>query len=185
MTTISSISNALSLTQLRNEFSSSRTASQTTTSALPEDSTSGMSNLGSYMKQLKELQESDPEKFKQVMSEISGKLQSAATSATEAGDSAQADMLNDLATKFSDAAETGTMPDLRPPDHGGPQGPPPGPPPDDSSESDSTTDTTSAASSATVAKYQELLSLLSQSTSTDPLSTLSSILGDVLSTDQS
>jgi hypothetical protein len=140
-----------------------------------------MSNLGSYMKQLKELQTSDPEKFKQVMSEISGKLQSAATSATEAGDTAQADMLNDLATKFSDAAETGTMPDLRPPDHGGPQGPPP----DDSSQSDSATDSTSAASSATVAKYQELLSLLSQSTGTDPLSTLSSILGDVLSTNQS
>ncbi len=150
---------------------------------MPQDSTSGLSDIGSYMQQLADLQQSDPDQFKEKASEIAEQLEAAAAEASETGDTRLSEMLTDLAGKFDTAAETGEMPDLSPPDGGPPpMGPPPGPPPD-STDSETTTDGTSSSSSVEADNLQQLMSLFQQQSSdSDPMSVLSDVLASVLST---
>jgi hypothetical protein len=75
----------------------------------------GVSKMGSLMSELKELQQSDPDKFKKVMGDIADKLKAEASDAT----GAKADRLNAMADKFTEAAQTGDLPALKPPAHGG------------------------------------------------------------------
>jgi hypothetical protein len=62
------------------------------------------------------LQQTDPDKFKSVMSTIADTLKADAQNAT----GSKAQRLDALADKFSKAAQTGQMPDLQPkgPQHG-------------------------------------------------------------------
>ncbi len=69
------------------------------------------------MGKLRDLQSSDPEKFKEVAQTISDKLTEAAGNAT---DSNQAKFFSDMAGKFADAAKSGDMSSLTPPEK--PQG---------------------------------------------------------------
>lgn len=62
------------------------------------------------MKQLKELETSDPTKFKKVAAQISGKLTELAK--TQTGETAQ--MTTDLASKFASASQSGSMDALKP-----------------------------------------------------------------------
>ncbi len=143
---------------------------------MPEDSTSGVSDLGSYMRQLADLQKSDPDQFKEKAAEIAKQLEAAATEASNSGDSKQAEMLSDLANRFSTSAESGEMPDLTPPGGGQPpMGPPPGPPPDSSlsSSSEDTEDT------------WQVSNLYQQSSYSDPLSVLSDVLANIFSSSSS
>jgi hypothetical protein len=66
--------------------------------------------MASLLNQLQQLQQTDPDKFKSVMSSIADTLKNDAQSAT----GPQAQRLNALADKFSQAAQTGQMPDLQP-----------------------------------------------------------------------
>jgi hypothetical protein len=75
-----------------------------------------LSPMASLLNQLQQLQQSDPTKFKSVMSSIADTLKTDARNAT----GPMADRLNALADKFSQAAQTGQMPDLQP--KGQPQG---------------------------------------------------------------
>ena len=70
-----------------------------------------LSPMASLLNQLQQLQQTDPDKFKSVMSSIADTLKTDAQNAT----GPQAKRLNDLADKFSQAAQTGQMPDLQPP----------------------------------------------------------------------
>ena len=70
-----------------------------------------LSPMASLLNQLQQLQQTDPDKFKSVMSSIADTLKADAQNAT--GPKAQ--RLTDLANKFSQAAQTGQMPDLQPP----------------------------------------------------------------------
>ncbi len=84
--------------------------------------TSGVSKMADLMSQLQALAESDPDKLKEVMNSLAEQLQEAAGS-TEGG---EAGFLEELAQKFADAAESGDVSSLKPPE------PPPqgsGPPP--------------------------------------------------------
>lgn len=164
---------------------------------LPQDAPPELSKLAGYMQQLQDLQESDPEAFQKITSEISTRLQEAAEDATENGDTGLATALQDLAEKFQTASEDGVMPDLKPPQGARPagpppMGPPPGPPPtedstsstsDDSTSSDAST--TSEASSTTnssssASRYAELLGLMPQS---NPMATLENLLEELLSSE--
>jgi hypothetical protein len=70
-----------------------------------------LSPMATLLNQLQQLQQTDPTKFKSVMSSIADTLKADAQNAT--GPKAQ--HLNDLANKFSQAAQTGQMPDFQPP----------------------------------------------------------------------
>ncbi|MEF3697267.1 hypothetical protein [Desulfolutivibrio sp.] len=77
------------------------------------------------MQQLASLQQSDNDTFKTVAQNIADDLTAEAEAET---DPQRQQMLTELAAKFSEAAASGEMPDLRPPDSAGNAmyGPPPG-----------------------------------------------------------
>jgi hypothetical protein len=119
------------------------------------------------MKQLESLQETNPDKFKEVTATISQKLEDAAKAAAASGDPQQASALNDLAAKFKTASETGKMPHL----HRGHGGAHALPPPDTESDSSSNPATTDLAT---------LLAKYTQNSAVDPMATLSGIMSSVL-----
>lgn len=85
---------------------------------------SSISKSGSFLQQLLSLQQNDTESFKTVAQNIADDL---TAKAEEETDPQKKQMLTDLADKFSEAAESGEMPDLRPPQNAnGSYGPPPG-----------------------------------------------------------
>ncbi|MBN9658920.1 MAG: hypothetical protein J0H49_12125 [Acidobacteria bacterium] len=199
---VNAINSSLSANSLESILKT-RTSNPSGTSGVSSDPPARVSKLGSLMARLSELQQSDPDRFKEAASTIADKLKEAAASASESGDSEKATKLTELAQKFSSAAETGSMPDLRPPGgmkgHGGPHpggGPPPGPPPtdsstsstnstdeDDSSSTDST-DSTDSATNTVLESYKEMLALMETQAGNNPMSKLTDVLESVLS-DQS
>jgi hypothetical protein len=168
---ISSLTSSLASYGLDSLISRSSNTQTTGTSTLTDEGSSTTSDLASYMQQLSELQQSDPDKFSELTAQISEQLQSAADAAESSGDTNQANALSDLADKFSAASESGEMPDLRP------SGPPPmGPPPESSDDSTSSSDSE---------LLSKMLSAYTSSSTTssgdDPMGTLSDILKDVFS----
>ena len=91
-------------------------ASQTTATSTvgSSDATTGvtvqMSKPAQLFSQLSDLASSDPDKFKQVTTDIAQKLKDAAGSQ----DGKRADFLNQLADKFSAASQSGSATDLAP-----------------------------------------------------------------------
>ncbi len=82
---------------------------------------------GALIQKLEELQQEDPEKFSEFMEQAVAELESAAGSAE---DEQTASFLQDLADKFEEAAETGDLSVLAPPQGAeGMKGAPPPPPP--------------------------------------------------------
>ena len=123
--TVNGLTTLSSLYSTRSASSASTAQSQEVSSPFGDSSTSTISGPGKWMQELAELQQSDPDKFKEVTSAIAQKLSDEASSAT-GGD---AKFLGELADQFSQASETGDLSALKPP--GGP--PPPPPPPGDAS----------------------------------------------------
>jgi hypothetical protein len=195
--TINSLSSSSAISQIA-AYGTFNGSSRISQAGVQQDS-SQVSDFGKLMNQLESLQQSDPEKFKETTAQIADKLEAAAKEAANSGDSQQASALNDMASKFKTASETGDMPDLRPPGdsgelaggkqgvgghHGGP--PPMGPPPSsDSDSTSSTTDSTTDDSSTDLASSltAQLLSSY-QTQTTDPMSVLTGILKDVFSSTQ-
>lgn len=106
---INSISNNYGLGSIgTNQTAAAQAAA--TSSTVSNDSTQ-LSPMASLLNQLQQLQQTDPNKFKSVMASIADTLTTDAKNAT----GPQAKMLTDLANKFSQAAQTGQMPDLQPP----------------------------------------------------------------------
>ncbi|MGD0822742.1 MAG: hypothetical protein ABSA71_18580 [Desulfomonilia bacterium] len=70
-----------------------------------------VSQASQLFSQLQQLQQSDPDKFKQVMTNIAGELQSAA----QGKSGFEAQTLSDLATKFQNVANGGDISQLMPP----------------------------------------------------------------------
>jgi len=77
----------------------------------PDASSSQVSGPAKWMSELQDLAKSDPDKFKQVTSEIADKLRQEASSAT----GNQATFLGKLADKFEQASQSGDMSSLQPP----------------------------------------------------------------------
>ena len=83
-----------------------------------------MSGIGQVMSKISDLESTDPAKAKQVLQRIASKLTDAAGQAT--GD--QATHLQELAARFTKAADTGDLSGIQPPKGGHghhPHGPPP------------------------------------------------------------
>ncbi len=117
--TISSISNNPYLQQISGTSSTSSVSGKT-----PPPPPMGMfgisgtdsaetSNPAEFVSKLQELQESDPEKFQEVVSGIADKLEAAAEDEEL---SSASSMLTDLAAKFRDVANGGDISQLAPPE---------------------------------------------------------------------
>jgi len=103
-----------SLTGTSLTTSTSTTSDTTSTGDVSVDTgdEKNFSKGAGMMQKLKDLQSSDPEKFKQVTQSISDKLSEAAKNSS---DSKTSGMLSDMASKFSDASQSGSMSGLQPP----------------------------------------------------------------------
>ena len=102
---ISSINGSNAISQLL----TNQTSASSAAGGVPSDS-NDMSSLAKLISELQQLQQSDPQKFKSVMSDIANTLKTDAQNAT----GSQATFLNNLASKFDQAAQTGQMPDFQP-----------------------------------------------------------------------
>ena len=121
MGSISSINN-LSNTYLQSILSS---ALQNSSSAGNSSSTAGASSVtaqsengrlspfAQLMSTLQQLQQSNPTEYKQVTQQIATNLQNAAKAATADGNSTQATQLNQLATDFTSASQSGQLPNMQ------------------------------------------------------------------------
>jgi hypothetical protein len=70
----------------------------------------GLSPAAQFLNQLQQLQTQDPQKFQQVISQITAQLQQAATTASNNGNTAQATQLTQLAKSFQNVAGGGQLP---------------------------------------------------------------------------
>jgi hypothetical protein len=72
-----------------------------------------LSPFAQLMSTLQQLQQSDPAKYQQVTAQVATNLQSAASTATSNGNTAQATELNQLATDFNNASQNNTLPNVQ------------------------------------------------------------------------
>jgi hypothetical protein len=117
--TVSSISGSISSSSLQsiiNALQSAGVAAGTTagtsSAGQPPDS-SQLSPLAQLLSTLQQLQQSDPTKYKQVTQQIATNLQNAAQTATSDGNTTAANQLNQLATDFSNASQSGQLPNIQ------------------------------------------------------------------------
>jgi hypothetical protein len=81
------------------------------TSSASSSGGADLSDAAKFFSKLKNLSQTDPEKFKQLTSQISSELQTAVQGAT----GSQATFLSDLANQFQTASQTGSVAALQPP----------------------------------------------------------------------
>ena len=120
--------------QVVSSVPSSSTGPETVSGSSAEGDSASLSGPARTLSRLQELAKTDPSRFKQVVTQISGRL---TTAAKEASSPEERSSLNNLATRFSLAGETGDVSVLRPAAGGRPDAPPPaggrppsgGPPP--------------------------------------------------------
>lgn len=72
-----------------------------------------LSPLAQVMSQLQQLQQSDPSKYQQVTAQIAKNLESAAATASAAGNTTAATQLNQLASDFTQSSQTGQLPNIQ------------------------------------------------------------------------
>ena len=78
----------------------------------PQD-TNQLSPFALLLSTLQQLQQSNPTEYQQVTQQIATNLQSAATTATSDGNTAAATQLNQLATDFTSASQSGQLPNIQ------------------------------------------------------------------------
>src|ERR1039457_418961 len=74
---------------------------------------SQLSPFAQLMSELQKLQQTDPAKYQQVTHQIPTTLQTAAQTATAAGDTTKAAQLTQLATDFTNASKSGQIPNVQ------------------------------------------------------------------------
>ena len=72
--------------------------------------TQTLSPAAQFLSQLQQLQTQNPQQFQSIVTQISGRLQQAATAASNQGNTAQASQLNALAQSFQNAGSGGALP---------------------------------------------------------------------------
>jgi hypothetical protein len=103
------VGNALQGTGL--SLNSASTSVSATSSQQPDSGQ--LSPFAQLMSTLQQLQQSNPTEYKQVTQQIATNLQSAAQSATNQGNTNAASQLNQLATDFNSASQTGQLPNIQ------------------------------------------------------------------------
>lgn len=165
---ISGNSGTGSLVSILKSMSTTATSTSGASSASGSSDSTEISGPAEFLSKLQQLKTQDPDKFKELLTEMAESLKSAAESATSEQDQK---MLASLAEKFTSVANGGDLSELeppRPPTNGmeiyaagsdssaktmgqmmGPQGPPPPGPPPDASGSDASAESSSASDSTT------------------------------------
>lgn len=113
----SSLLEMLQTAQSKSSTSGSSSASQTSSASATQEDTvfiknSAMSKMMEFIDQLQQLSVSNPEKFKEVMADMSAQLKDAAGKAT---DSTEKEFLISLADSFSASAQSGKLERPEPP----------------------------------------------------------------------
>jgi hypothetical protein len=99
---------------LQNSSSSGKSSSSTgATSATAQPENGQLSPFAQIMSTLQQLQESNPTEYQQVTQQIATNLQTAAQTATSDGLTTQATQLNQLATDFTNASQSGQLPNVQ------------------------------------------------------------------------
>jgi hypothetical protein len=94
-------------------LSSNTTSSNSTSATSSTQQDSGqLSPFAQLMSELQQLQQSNPTEYKQVTQQIATNLQNAAQTATTDGNTSAASQLNTLATDFTNASQTGQLPNV-------------------------------------------------------------------------
>lgn len=105
------LASALQNAGITNAGSTSNTGATAAASQSP-DSTQ-LSPFAKLASTLQQLQQSDPAKYKQVTEQVAVNLQSAAQTATSQGNTSAASQLSQLATDFTNASQSGQLPNLQ------------------------------------------------------------------------
>ena len=95
-----------------NETSNSTGSVVASTSTQQTDSTQ-LSPLAQILETLQQLQQSNPTEYKQVTAQIATNLKSAAATAQADGNTTAATQLNQLATDFTNASQSGQLPNIQ------------------------------------------------------------------------
>jgi hypothetical protein len=98
----------LTTNSANNSLSTSATSS---ISQAPDNSQ--LSPFAQLMSELQKLQQTDPAKYQQVTQQIATNLQTAAQTATAAGDTTAATQLTQLSNDFSSASKSGQLPNMQ------------------------------------------------------------------------
>ena len=110
---VNSVSNSYGISSL-DPLSTQTQGQVDLATAVGSSTNSDVSDFASVMNSLQELSQSDPTKFKEVMGSVASTLQADASNAT----GSQAQFLSQLADKFQQASQTGSMSPLQPPSGG-------------------------------------------------------------------
>jgi hypothetical protein len=84
-------------------------SNRTSTNSMSGDS-SQVSPFAQLMSTLQQLQQSNPAQYKQITATLASNLQQAATTAQNSGEAGEANALNQLATSFNQASQSGQLP---------------------------------------------------------------------------
>jgi hypothetical protein len=89
------------------------TSNSVSASSLSQPDNGQLSPFAQLMSTLQQLQQSNPTQYQQVTAQIATNLQSAASTATADGNTSAASQLNQLATDFSNASQSGQLPNIQ------------------------------------------------------------------------
>jgi hypothetical protein len=112
---ISSITNLASsyLQSILNTSTANSSKTSGTSSVTAQSENGQLSPFAQLMSTLQQLQQSNPAEYQQVTQQIATNLKTAAQTATADGNSTQASQLNQLATDFSTASQSGQLPNVQ------------------------------------------------------------------------
>jgi hypothetical protein len=90
--------------------STAKTSASSASSVQQQADVLGLSPAAGFLSQLQQLQTQSPQQFQALISQLTGQLQKAATTANNSGNTAQASQLTQLAKSFQNAATGGALP---------------------------------------------------------------------------
>ena len=106
------LTSAIQSTGLTTNSANNSLSTSAASSVFQAPDSSQLSPFAQLMSQLQKLQQTDPAKYQQVTSQIATNLQTAAQTATAAGNTTAATQLTQLATDFSNASKSGQLPPM-------------------------------------------------------------------------
>ena len=107
------LASAIQGTGLTTNSANNSLSTSATSSTSQASDNSQLSPFAQLMSELQKLQQTDPAKYQQVTQQIATNLQTAAQTATAAGDTTKAAQLTQLATDFSNASKSGQLPNMQ------------------------------------------------------------------------
>jgi hypothetical protein len=90
----------------------STSTSSTSATSSPQQDSGQLSPFAQLMNELQQLQQSNPTEYQQVTQQIATNLQTAAKTATADGNTSAATQLTQLATDFTNASQSGQLPNV-------------------------------------------------------------------------